>query len=159
MHTTLGCQHPLLQADHPLTDHVGDTIPGMATDSVTRGPTGDRVAAAVKSLRDQRGWTMQELAERMESVGRPMGWTTIQKIEKRQRRVDVDDLVALARAFDVHVDVLLTGTDTQNQRALRAIRDEMVNLPALMDNLRRFGLDDQQVDAMLRVMTMHLRNL
>ncbi|WP_237304912.1 site-specific integrase [Streptomyces qaidamensis] len=51
--------------------------------------------------------TTEQLAERVTAQGRPMRANTITKIEKMQRRVDVDDLVALAVALEARPDALL----------------------------------------------------
>jgi len=65
------------------------------------GPTAEHVAMNVKRLRFAQHVTTEQLAERVTGLGRPMYGTTITKIEKLQRRVDVDDLVALAAALHV----------------------------------------------------------
>ncbi|HEX5289805.1 MAG TPA: helix-turn-helix transcriptional regulator [Streptosporangiaceae bacterium] len=58
-------------------------------------------------LRRQRGLTAAELSRRLASLGQPIIETGIIKIEKGDRRVDVDDLVALAAALDVSPSELL----------------------------------------------------
>ncbi|MDX3641434.1 helix-turn-helix transcriptional regulator [Streptomyces sp. MB09-02B] len=84
----------------------------MATRPVETGPTGERVAANIAKIRRQRGWDQRKLADRMTEVGRPMRASVISKIEKGDRRVDVDDLVALARALKVSpVTLMLPGRD------------------------------------------------
>lgn len=69
--------------------------------------TGQTVAANVARLRNELRLTTEQLAERLTNMGRPMRATTITKIENRQRRVDADDLVALALALGVNVSALL----------------------------------------------------
>lgn len=79
------------------------------------GPTGGHVAENVKRLRFVQHVTTETLAERVSGLGRPMHATTITKIERLQRRVDVDDLVALAAALNVTPTQLLdppTGCGT-----------------------------------------------
>lgn len=71
------------------------------------GPIGAYVAANLKSLRLSLPLTTEQLAERMASLGRPMHANAITKMEKQQRRVDVDDLVALAIALETRPDALL----------------------------------------------------
>ncbi|MER5822777.1 helix-turn-helix transcriptional regulator [Streptomyces mirabilis] len=71
------------------------------------GPTGTRVAENVKALRESLPLTTEQLAERVTGYGRPMRANTITKIEKMQRRVDVDDLVALALALETRPTALL----------------------------------------------------
>ena len=71
------------------------------------GPVGGHVAANVKRLRESLPLTTEQLAERTTNYGRPMRGNTITKIEKGQRRVDVDDLAALALALETRPDALL----------------------------------------------------
>jgi transcriptional regulator with XRE-family HTH domain len=71
------------------------------------GPTGARVAQRVRELRQERGLTLADLAAELERFGRPILLTALSKLEKGQRRINVDDLVALALALDVSPNVLL----------------------------------------------------
>lgn len=87
----------------------------MGSKRVNRGPVSDRVAANVKVLRKLRGLSLSELAGRMRSLGMGMAATGISKVELGNRpggrRVDVDDLVALALALDVTPSRLLLTED------------------------------------------------
>ncbi|WP_199564903.1 helix-turn-helix domain-containing protein [Spongiactinospora rosea] len=75
------------------------------------GPTGLRVAANIKALRDARGISVRALSARVTELGRPILASGIHKIEQGQRRVDSDELVALALALDVSPNrLLLPGT-------------------------------------------------
>ncbi|MFE0578127.1 helix-turn-helix domain-containing protein [Streptomyces sp. NPDC058874] len=49
----------------------------------------------------------RQLAARATALGHPMTVTTISRIERRRRRCDVDDLVAIAAALGVSPLVLL----------------------------------------------------
>lgn len=71
----------------------------MAEKKNPLGPTGDRVQANVRQLRDMRGLTYKELAERLTSIGRGIPLLGLSRIEQGERRVDADDLVALAIAL------------------------------------------------------------
>lgn len=57
-----------------------------------------------------------DLSRRLEAIGRPIPVLGLSRIEKGERRVDADDLVALAVALDVSPLTLLTpkshGVDT-----------------------------------------------
>lgn len=83
----------------------------MGTRAVTSGPVGDRVRHRVATLRRERRLTLAQLSERLGQVGRPILPTGVSKIEAGERRVDVDDLVALALAFDVPPNALLLPAD------------------------------------------------
>jgi transcriptional regulator with XRE-family HTH domain len=63
------------------------------------GATGARVAENVRQLREQRRISTRALAERLAELGRPILATGVTKLEAGQRRVDADDLVALAVAL------------------------------------------------------------
>lgn len=79
----------------------------MGTREVKQGPTSAQVAANVERLRKQHGWTLAELSAKLADIGRPMLPSGLSKIEQKTRRVDVDDLVALAIVFGVNVSTLL----------------------------------------------------
>jgi transcriptional regulator with XRE-family HTH domain len=76
------------------------------------GSVGERLAATVKALREQARLSLTELAERATGLGRPIQASGLRRIEdaaeateserdRKPRRVDVDDLVALALALNV----------------------------------------------------------
>jgi transcriptional regulator with XRE-family HTH domain len=51
--------------------------------------------------------TLREVSDRLARYGRPILPSGLAKIEKGDRRVDVDDLVAIARALGVNPERLL----------------------------------------------------
>ena len=58
------------------------------------------MAAQIRRQREREQLSLQDLSDRLESaVGRPILPSGISKIEQGDRRVDVDDLVALADAL------------------------------------------------------------
>jgi transcriptional regulator with XRE-family HTH domain len=65
------------------------------------GPVGRQVARSIEALREDRRLTQKELADRVTALGRPATMQMISKIEQGARRVDVDDLAALAQALGV----------------------------------------------------------
>ncbi len=67
----------------------------------------DTVAIRVKDLRKTRKWTQQDLANAMSARGYPTDRSTIVRLEKRNRGISVDDLVALAAALNVSPGWLL----------------------------------------------------
>lgn len=74
------------------------------------GPSGQRVAANVRQLRQARGLGLAELSTRMSAAGQPVSLGALSKVENGDRRVDADDLVALAVALDVAPSRLLLPT-------------------------------------------------
>ncbi|WP_207105375.1 helix-turn-helix transcriptional regulator [Mycolicibacterium sp. P9-64] len=73
------------------------------------GPTGTAVAANIKRLRD--GLPFTELSSRLTDLGRPIPPLGLRKIESGGRRVDTDDLLALAVALGVSPITLLMPAD------------------------------------------------
>ncbi|MGW1746528.1 helix-turn-helix domain-containing protein [Streptomyces sp. NPDC002092] len=63
-------------------------------------------------LRTERGLAQRELAARVTALGRPMTNTMLSRIERAQRRCDIDDLAAIAEALAVSPLVLLRGSGT-----------------------------------------------
>lgn len=82
----------------------------MAARAIQIGEAGGCVAAAVTAQRQRRGWDQAYLAQRVSDAGRPMSTSVLGKIESGARRVDVDDLVALAAALEVPPSQLLPGS-------------------------------------------------
>lgn len=68
---------------------------------------GGRVAANLRELRARRRLTVRDLSARLAELGQPVLPSGVTKIEGEQRRVDADDLVALALALDVTPNRLL----------------------------------------------------
>jgi hypothetical protein len=73
------------------------------------GPTARRVAEAVRRFRreEPQDITTAELSRRLTELGQPIPDTSITKTEQGTRRVDVDDLVAIALALGVTPNTLL----------------------------------------------------
>ncbi|RFS86803.1 XRE family transcriptional regulator [Actinomadura spongiicola] len=71
------------------------------------GDTGAYVAENVRRFRTLRNLSTAQLAERLSAAGRPILANGITKIEAGTRRVDVDDLVALAAVLGVNPSALL----------------------------------------------------
>lgn len=71
------------------------------------GPIGTQVMANVSGLRRARRMTLVELSDRLTRAGRPIPPLGLSRLEAGERRVDVDDLVALAQVFNVSPAELL----------------------------------------------------
>ncbi|MFE7980594.1 helix-turn-helix domain-containing protein [Streptomyces cellulosae] len=86
----------------------------MTTGRIEVGPTGRAVAANVKRLRKARGLSLRALSAELKARGRTLSADALNKIEngaepdgRGVRRVDVDDLAALAVVFGVSPAALL----------------------------------------------------
>ena len=80
------------------------------------GPVGRTVAENVRRVREGRALTFAEVARRIEEIGRPISALGIRRIEEGARRVDVDDLYALAVALGVGPGSLLLPYDEDERR-------------------------------------------
>lgn len=95
---------------------MSEKQPQQARRSNDLGPTGHQVAANVRRLRALRNLSTTELARRLtEDHGRPTIPGAITRIEHGKRRVDVDDLLALAAAFRVTPSTLLLPPTAQGE--------------------------------------------
>lgn len=79
----------------------------MPNTALTPGPTAQRVARNVNALRRALGWDLKDLSAQLAELGQPVSLGQLSKLERGDRRVDVDDLVALAVALDVAPSRLL----------------------------------------------------
>jgi transcriptional regulator with XRE-family HTH domain len=84
----------------------------MATDEKPTGrplgATGEVVRINIRRIRDYQGISGPELSARLKALDRQIPPLGIHRIENGSRRVDVDDLVALAVALGVSPVTLLT---------------------------------------------------
>ncbi|MFS8201060.1 helix-turn-helix domain-containing protein [Streptomyces sp. CWNU-52B] len=77
------------------------------------GPAGQAAAHAIERLRTTRGYSQRYLAARVTALGRPLTFTQLSRVERRVRRCDVDDLVAIAAALGVAPQALLGDAGTR----------------------------------------------
>lgn len=66
------------------------------------------LATAVRSLRQERGWTQEQLAARLAVYGFVMHQTTIAKLEAAERPIRLNEAAALAAIFETTL-LTLTG--------------------------------------------------
>jgi transcriptional regulator with XRE-family HTH domain len=69
--------------------------------------TGAVAAARLRAIRKASGLSLREVAERLAEVGHPLNLTGVSKLENGTRRMDVDDLTALAAVLRVSPATLL----------------------------------------------------
>ena len=81
------------------------------------GPIGEHVTHTVRKFRKARGLSYAELSRRLADMGREIPSLGLRRIESGERRVDADDLVALALALDVTpLALLLPSPDDGDDR-------------------------------------------
>jgi transcriptional regulator with XRE-family HTH domain len=95
------------------------------------------LAKRIAYERHQRELSYEGLASLMTEQGCAIQGSAIYKIEKGDppRRVTVDELVALARVFDVTTDELLTRMDLIEKRQAKELIDEVNHLTDLLADL------------------------
>ncbi|MFJ4173456.1 hypothetical protein [Microbacterium sp. NPDC089696] len=76
-------------------------------DELHLGPTGHTVAAQIAAIREARQMTFASLSAELDRLGHPIPTLGLRRIESRARRVNVDDLVAIAVALNVSPQTLL----------------------------------------------------
>jgi molecular chaperone DnaK len=77
--------------------------------------TGQRVARRIRELRLERALTLADLATRLARFDRSYTLSTLSRIEQGKRRVDADDLVAIALALDVPPNAILFPADEHRE--------------------------------------------
>ena len=87
----------------------------MGTNAVQRDATADTVSTNVRRLRTDQNLGLRRLATKLGEAGRPLTHSAVDQIEKGTRRVDVDDLMALAAALDVSPATLLMPVSDEDQ--------------------------------------------
>jgi transcriptional regulator with XRE-family HTH domain len=65
------------------------------------GPIGENVTRTVRRLREDRRLSYAEVSRRLAEMGREIPSLGLRRIESGERKVDVDDLVALALVLNV----------------------------------------------------------
>lgn len=79
----------------------------MAGKKSDLGPVGENVARTVREFRELRRFSYAELSRKLAQYGREIPTLGLRRIEAGERRVDVDDLAALAVALNVSPLALL----------------------------------------------------
>lgn len=79
------------------------------------GPATAEVARNIQRVRKARQLKQSDVSKLLKAAGRPTLATVVSKIERGERRIDVDDLVAFGRALGVPPVLLLypLGTDEE----------------------------------------------
>lgn len=87
------------------------------------------LAHELSAVRQRKGWTQQQLADRLKEIGAPLDRVMVAKIEKGLRGVSVDEALALAVALGVSpLALLLPRTGAAKVRL--AARSQVMSLIA-----------------------------
>ncbi|MFC9838955.1 helix-turn-helix domain-containing protein [Rhodococcus sp. NPDC127530] len=90
----------------------------MAEKKNPLGPTGVTAAQNVERLRTAQNLSYAELSRKLDDLGRPIATLGLSRIESQARRIDADDLVALALALGVSPLALLLPHDYEQTAQL-----------------------------------------
>ncbi len=88
------------------------------------GPLGRNLIANIERLLRARGLSQRRLAAELGAIGRPIPALGLARILKAERRVDVDEMAALAAVLSVSPDDLLSPPKT--------VRDAPAEVPAAL---------------------------
>ncbi|WP_208818472.1 helix-turn-helix domain-containing protein [Streptomyces marokkonensis] len=92
--------------------------------AVQYGPTAGTVASNVQSLRKRRQLSIYQLSALLRSAGRAITPAAVGKIERQERQVSVDDLMALAVALGVSPVTLLLPPNARGPKDQNGIPTE-----------------------------------
>ncbi|MFD8303205.1 helix-turn-helix domain-containing protein [Streptomyces sp. NPDC059690] len=71
------------------------------------GPIGENVRVNVQRIREEQRLSLAELSRRLDAIGRKIPTLGLGRVESGERRVDADDLVALAEVLSVSPATLM----------------------------------------------------
>lgn len=69
----------------------------------------DRIIKRITTLREARGWTQQQTADRFTEHGFPMHRANLDRMLKGRRTITVDEAMSVANAFGISLEDLITG--------------------------------------------------
>ena len=107
------------------------------------------VARQVRLLRQGRGWSQQEVAEKMRAYGYQWSQATVTRLESASRPIRLNELADLAILFSVPVAQFLESRDLDFQwDDLEALESEIASLTKERDALKT-ELDEKRYLAMV----------
>lgn len=110
------------------------------------GTTGETVRENVARYRESQNLTYADLSRRLTELERPIATLGLSRIEKGERRVDVDDLVALAAALRVSPTSLLMPRAEGEDEEVQATAVEPMSALELWDWLTARHYPDYWTD-------------
>lgn len=132
----------------------------MVTNEIPRGPIGAYVVENVKRLREGKDWSYPRLSKELKVVGRSILPTGLHRLENGKRRVDADDLVALAAALDVSpITLLMPFTSRGEVKLTDKIEVEALAAWDWMRGTRPLDLPDEREEAVIRAVAFQGRAL
>ncbi len=95
-----------------------------AAKRIDLGPATQRIVANLIRIRKERNLTYTQISAALEEIGRPIPILGLRRIEAGERRIDVDDVEALAQVLGVVPLALIypIGTDQEEVELLPHVR-------------------------------------
>lgn len=106
------------------------------------GATGETVRANVIAQRQRKNLSYAQLSRKLKGAGRAIPELGLRRIEEGDRRVDVDDLMALAAAFNVSPIALLVPEATSEFDLVEVTGRPPERAARVWDRLRALYLTD-----------------
>lgn len=116
----------------------------MTTEPIAIDATGRTVASNIRRLRKMRGLTLESLALLMNFHARPMSKATLSQVENGKRRIDVDDLLVLAKVLHVNPDAILFPPAYPDGRGYARVSGFANPIP--FDQLREWSAGNEPID-------------
>lgn len=82
---------------------------------ISTGPLSSQIARSIERLRTEKRLPYTEMSDRLTALGRPIPVLGLRRIERGERRVDIDDLAAIARALGVPPLLLIFPVDVSRE--------------------------------------------
>lgn len=102
--------------------------------------TGEAVRKNIRRIRDEKGISGPELSAKLDELHRPIPPLGIHRIESGQRRVDVDDLMAISRALGVWpISLLMPESESADDLVTSTAVSEAVTAERFWDWLTAAG--------------------
>ena len=108
----------------------------MLSDMAKSPPQSRAAGRNVRALRHERGLSLEKVCELVEIQGVRMGINALSRIETGERRMDVDDLVALGAALGVPVEHILQNPDLRVELRARAAVQSCVSQMRHLERVR-----------------------
>lgn len=93
----------------------------VAEKRIEPGPLTRQLAQSIQRIRKAQGLNYAQLAERLAQAGRPIPALGLSRMEQGDRRIDVDDLAAIAQALHVPPVWLLFPLGPEGEREIELL--------------------------------------
>jgi transcriptional regulator with XRE-family HTH domain len=131
-------------ARHRIADKVAraaDAALEQIFDAPTAHPSPEALAGQhLRLLRQGRGWSQQDVAEKMAAYGYKWHQTTVAKLEAAARPLRVNEAVDLAVLFGIPASRLVEPAPAPGDGTLESIVDELKILEARQQELTHEGM-------------------